>query len=262
MHNADHDSSALDRAIDRAVREMTDAEPRPGLTGRILRRITEPAAASPSRGWLPAAALATAAILVALAGWNLFRPWRPAPVSDSHAAAAPATAEPAPSAAVPPSDPPPPLAAVPPPARQTASTPRREPAPEAIFGARSGQVRPTDAMRQPSVRAERPTVRIDATLSAPDAQGTRVERAAELATLSGDWGRYEAPNGQPAMRLEIKPEVLPDGRIRIEGKISYADAAGPATFSSIIAPGKPTVVWQSDERATPAKLVVTTRVLR
>jgi hypothetical protein len=58
------DRGQLDNAIDRAVREMLDAEPPPGLRGRVIDRIE-----SPRRGfaWIWIAAPVAAAAIVVLA---------------------------------------------------------------------------------------------------------------------------------------------------------------------------------------------------
>ena len=59
----------LDQEIDRAVREMLDAEPRPDLRARVLERIAEPRRQFPLR-WVVLPVAAAALLLLAIAA-----PW-------------------------------------------------------------------------------------------------------------------------------------------------------------------------------------------
>jgi hypothetical protein len=90
--------AALDRAIDRAVRRMTQLDPRPGLRGRVLSRIQ---AAPGKRGLLPRIAFATAAVAVVLLAFVMTRrdpaPANVEPRPAAVAQAAPETAPPSPS---------------------------------------------------------------------------------------------------------------------------------------------------------------------
>ena len=70
-------SAEFDKAIDRAVREMLDVEPRADLQARVMDRIDQQADVASAFRWKIwiSAPLAAAAVLV-LAVWG---PWRPAP---------------------------------------------------------------------------------------------------------------------------------------------------------------------------------------
>jgi hypothetical protein len=89
----------VDRAIDRAVREMMSAEPRPGLRARVLARMAAPA---PRGIWWPRlsfAALAAAALIVVA---TLLRTDVPQPGREAAPPLATRTAPSEPSAAAPP----------------------------------------------------------------------------------------------------------------------------------------------------------------
>jgi hypothetical protein len=93
MSNHNYPRRLLDDAIDRAVHEMMQAEPRPGFRGRVLGKLKEPAGAR--RSWVPRL-LVPAGVVMALiiAGW--LRPAPPvlAPSPDAVAQRAPETAPP------------------------------------------------------------------------------------------------------------------------------------------------------------------------
>jgi len=152
---SDENRGRLDSAIDRAVRGMTQVDPRPGLRHRVTERLHAPA----RRGswWLPALAVPALGALVLLA-IVLSRSPQPQPQMDSQVATfQPAPAPPSPSAqprgVVSASEPP--RAAI-----------RRPHAPgEAIFGPRRNRV--TAA----SIGATRPAAYVDPPFASPPIPG-------------------------------------------------------------------------------------------
>ena len=89
----------LDDAIDRAVRDIMSAEPRPGFRGRVLDRIGNRRHAGLNAAWLPALAGAAAVALIAfaLAPRGSQSPPAPSPAPVSTAVTTPsATVTPAP----------------------------------------------------------------------------------------------------------------------------------------------------------------------
>jgi hypothetical protein len=74
---SDAREARLDRAIDRAVREMMQVDPPPGLDRRVLSRLNGPAARRPVR--LPLYALAAAAVVVFILSGTLIRDVEPPP---------------------------------------------------------------------------------------------------------------------------------------------------------------------------------------
>jgi len=142
MTNHDFRESSVDDAIDSAVREIMQLDPRPGLRRRVLSQLDAPAA---ERSWLPRLILPIGALTcIALTVLVLTRGVQPTP--------------PAPPVATPPTSQIPPSAPASPAPSVTASAPSPlpEPAPttlsakprgaatpvsgESIFGPRSGRV--------------------------------------------------------------------------------------------------------------------------
>jgi hypothetical protein len=156
MNNDDPSSgphSGLDVAIDRAVRQMMQVDPRPGLRRRVLADITR----GPSRraGFFPGFAIAGGILAMLVVVVFVVRRDAPAPPGATSAPATATTArvEPAPiatpSAAVPPTAPPTPGAAgtAPRPARGAHSEPIRMPRIGNVFGSRGSGVTATDTGR-------------------------------------------------------------------------------------------------------------------
>ena len=83
----------LDDAIDRAVHEIMQAEPRPGFRRRVLGKLNEPAA---RRSWVPTLLAPVAALVAVLTIAIWLRPAPPvlAPSPDAVAKRAPETASP------------------------------------------------------------------------------------------------------------------------------------------------------------------------
>jgi hypothetical protein len=71
----------LDEAIDRAVRDIMSAEPRPGLRGRVLERLEHPRTA-----WFTVPRFAAAAAVLASVVLAVFLLTRPAPVEPTSVA--------------------------------------------------------------------------------------------------------------------------------------------------------------------------------
>lgn len=127
---------SLDGAIDEAVREMMQVDPRPGLRHRVARSISAPP--QRRRGFrMGFAALAVAMVVLAsMVVWRSSRPETPvhAPQVAETTPAVPASPLAGPQAVAAPMPTPVP---VPAPTRRGR---RSEPSPEAIFGPRSGRV--------------------------------------------------------------------------------------------------------------------------
>lgn len=144
-YTGQHDSP-LDRAIDRAVRDMMQIDPQPGLRRRVLSRLESPAArrsfAVAPYAWAAAALMILVGVL--LTGHRAIAPASvPAATSQAVETAAPATApaqvrgpEPGPAAATPDraTDKP-----------RVTREPIRMPRVHNVFGARSPAVAATDA---------------------------------------------------------------------------------------------------------------------
>lgn len=135
MRNYPSRESALDHAIDRAVHEMAQVDPRPGLSRRVLRRLESGATAQHTRWTLPrwqgALAAVTALLIVTVALFTLRSP-DAQPVPSTQVATNPPAA-PAPSA-------PEPRAVAPSPTRTAPVARQRERSPESIFGPRHDRV--------------------------------------------------------------------------------------------------------------------------
>lgn len=150
----------LDRAIDRAVRDMVQVDPRPGLSDRVEERLLLPGSVF-HRGLLVPALAAAAAIVVLLGAAGLLRSPAPATAPPAAIAQAPAIS-PAPEAGAPPdvSAPEPAL-----PAPRVA--PRGARAPRNIFGSRSDRISAANVDIAPAV-ADTEAVPVD---DAPFADG-------------------------------------------------------------------------------------------
>lgn len=126
-------AGALDGAIDAAVREMMRVDPRPGLRQRVTRAIGP--RRQPVGGFRAGLAWAAALTIVAAGSVLVLRSPEPAqPPAISRGVTAP------PAAPAVPSTVPHAAAVVPPPGTPRAPAPRREPAPESIFGPRADRV--------------------------------------------------------------------------------------------------------------------------
>ena len=165
----DEHHGRLDRAIDRAVRDMVQVEPRPGLSRRVADRLERPVAGS--FGWLPAVTTA-ATLVVLLTAFALYEP----PVEDQAPATRITSATPSP-AMLPRPEPTPesttvPAAPVPSPAARAAA-PRQRVAPRrtsaSIFGEPTGRVSAADIGSAPD--------------AAPLDSGTDIELAAVPSAL-------------------------------------------------------------------------------
>lgn len=154
MTNNNYPRRLLDDAIDRAVHELVQAEPRPGLRRRVLAKVNAPAKQSswPIRLLLPAGAMA-AVVLVAV--W--LRPVRqpaaetPAPQVVQQQPAAPARQIQAQA----------PIASAPaaPPVVARRSSPRRQPPVQFTFGAPNDRVSATNVTEpvdRPLIHADSP----------------------------------------------------------------------------------------------------------
>ena len=148
MSNHNYPRRLLDDAIDRAVHEMMQAEPRPGFRRRVLGKLKEPAA---RRSWVPTLLVPAAALVAVL----MMAIWmRPAPTAPA-APSPDAVAQRAPQAESP--------------------VAPEKPAPET----RTPSVAPREARRRPPVRHESvpftfgpPTGRATATSVSKPAAGT------------------------------------------------------------------------------------------
>lgn len=118
----------IDDAIDRAVRDIMGAEPRPGLRGRVLERIERPTGLVFS--W-PRLAAAGAVAAAAMLSFMLWRPAPPLPETDLATKTAPVVrpgiVEPRDAAPAPRPVPPPAGAAAPAQAPRRSTTPARQP---------------------------------------------------------------------------------------------------------------------------------------
>lgn len=72
MSNHNYPRRLLDDAIDRAVHEMMQAEPRPGFRRRVLGKLKEPAGAR--RSWVPTLLVPAGVLMAALIMASLLRP--------------------------------------------------------------------------------------------------------------------------------------------------------------------------------------------
>jgi hypothetical protein len=91
-----HDGrSRMDKAIDRAVRDMTSVDPPPGLRRRVFARLSEPSAPSPFRWQMAFAAASVAVLILTFALWRAQPPAVHTP-ADIRASADPASPTPQP----------------------------------------------------------------------------------------------------------------------------------------------------------------------
>jgi hypothetical protein len=147
---------AVDRAIDRAVRQIMSAEPPPGLRRRVMARLEAPA---PRPSLVPRVALAAAALAAVVLAVILLRPSPPAVLDTVRTDAEPATrtvtAPPAPAAEIRP----PARAAVDAPPRRTL-TREAIPMPRIanVFGARAARAEAAAAAVDDVVFSQEDTV--------------------------------------------------------------------------------------------------------
>ena len=151
----------LDHAIDSAVRDMVQVDPRPGLRYRVANRLAEVEAgasrpvadAFARRSTLLATAAAVVLVLAAFV-WLREPSARPeAELVDSTPAASPVASVPAAPAASGPAPGPEPAPMAPAPRVVSPTAPRIPPAREGIFGERTGRIRAANvsAGRSPAV---------------------------------------------------------------------------------------------------------------
>jgi hypothetical protein len=145
MSNHDFHKSSLDDAIDEAVRDIMQVDPRPGLRRRVLSQLDAPAA---SRSWVPRVLVpfgVLATIVLAILFLDRESPIQPTdPAATAASAPAPTVSAPAVTAATTPT---PPSAVAAPPSVSANARPRapRAAAPiaapsESIFGPRRDRV--------------------------------------------------------------------------------------------------------------------------
>jgi hypothetical protein len=259
MSNDNGPGSTLDGAIDHAVREMMQVDPRPGLRQRVLNRLNEPA--RPGR-WIGVGALAAAATLLLTFVTTMDRSPEVQPVPPGQVAVQP-SAEPG---ALPPG----PQAAddgrdkTPAPVVETARG--AEPAPESIFGPRSNQVRGASVPRgvssaagtQTPARASNLTLVV--TITDQRDGVTTAPKTVSMVVTDRQWGRLRSKGDETLLNVDARPEVLPDGRIRVGLTIEYRAAREAAdkhpiptmtkTLSAIVENGKTLTLSESTDPAS------------
>jgi hypothetical protein len=261
---AGHHDTALDRAIDRAVRDMMQVDPPPGLRRRVLSRL----AGTPARRSFVSApyAWAAAALMILVVGMSVARNRTIEP-----AATKVATSQPVPTSA--PDRPAPqvqapvrPLPSPPVPNRGTKS-PRvtneaiRMPRVRNVFGPRSPAVTATDAStrsRRVSARTADALVPIPALLIEPlapmmlgasqaidpavtfanirieltiiDQRADAPAAAAKTLTLLVEdrkSGRIRTGRGNATLNVDASPEIVREGKIRVMLSLEYNPQDSP-----------------------------------
>lgn len=275
--NSDDTQSRFDRAIDFAVREMMQGEPRPHLRQRVLQRVQQ---RPKGIGWLPLSGLTAAAAMLALMfASTMDRSSEPQPVPPGQVAVQPS--------ATPGALPPAPLAAderpeaVP--APQTPAARRStEPAPEAIFGPRNQQVRAASTPAEKAVSAPPPATKdpgrptnLTLTIAIVDQRdgATAPPKTVSMVVANRQWGRVRSTGDETLLNVDAFPEIMSDGRIRVQLTIEYRPARDPngkqpvptttKTLTAIVENGKPLTVSQSaDPSVNRAVRVDVTAVIR
>ncbi len=285
MSNDDRAESALDRAIDHTVREMMHVDPRPGLRQRVLHRLND----RPQRtGWLGVGALATAATFaVVLFAVTIDRPSEPQPASPGQVAVQPSG---------PGAFPPEPPAADEKPAATPApveTATRVEPKPEAIFGPRTDRVRgastpgpgasdplrPIGPIAVPPLQSQAPSkpegtqtaapartaaqlanLKLDVTITDEREGVSTPPKTVSIVTADRQWGRSRSSGPHAVLHVDAQPEILPDGRIRVQLSVEYQPRAqagdkGPVssmtrTITAIVDEGTRLNVSQSADPAS------------
>ncbi|HVL66079.1 MAG TPA: hypothetical protein VM364_02325 [Vicinamibacterales bacterium] len=131
MSNQMRRGTSFDRAIDAALRDMVEVDPRPGLGRRVLRRMDRRRTPVPRAAWLRAAIAGGAALALLTVALLTFRSAGVQPVDPPQVVTQPPAAPAIPHAEPRAADTRPVVAAPP---------GRRQPAPEAIFGERRDRV--------------------------------------------------------------------------------------------------------------------------
>jgi hypothetical protein len=155
----------LDRAIDRAVREMVQVDPLPGLRRRVDEQLHARAGSGLRRPAFLWPALAAATLMIVLVAGLLVRSPGGAPASEAQVAETAAERSQPVAAPARPAPTPAPTTTVPSPAGAPGRPPERAPAreSEAIFGDRNGRLRaanlaaPAAGAVAPAVPAARPS---------------------------------------------------------------------------------------------------------
>lgn len=242
MSNDDGRRSTLDRAIDHAVHDMMQVDPRPGLRQRVLHRLQD---TPHRRGWFGAGALATAAVLVVLFATTLDRRSELQPAPPGQAAvvpsAEPGTPIPGPQTA----DDKPELT----PPSPAAAAKRVAPTPESIFGPRTDQVRGAstgapapssqtgavavaplqapasgtkpESGKEPASVAQLTNLKLDITIT-DDREGVETTpKTVSLVTADRQRGRLRSSAARAVLNVDAHPEILGDGRIRVFMTIDY-----------------------------------------
>ena len=165
MTNNNYPRRLLDDAIDRAVHELVQADPRPGLRRRVIAKVNAPARRSSwvIRLLLPAGAMAA---IVLLALW--LRPVTPPPAERP----APQVVQQQPAAPVPQVQAPAPIVSAPaaPPVVARRGSPRRQPPVQFSFGAPNDRVSATsvtEPVDRPAIPADSPTPAVDLPMALP-----------------------------------------------------------------------------------------------
>jgi hypothetical protein len=256
-----HESgSRLDTAIDRAVRQMMQAEPPPGLRRRVLRRLEAPAA--PFAWWprLGLAAATVAAVLLAVVYLRPATPERPVTPPEQVLAQAPLPVMPppdadGPGASVPVAEPPPAPMTTP---SDPARTPRVERLPDPprvddVFGARPdgrvaaatvdtpGRAEPEiaplqipalagtvamEAQDPPAAQATPPApapvnIRVDLTLT-EEGDDHAAPKTVSMLVASHELGRVRSGADGIILNVDARPSILPDGRVRVVLTLEYS----------------------------------------
>ena len=269
MTNQNFPRRLLDDAIDRAVRELVHADPRPGLRRRVIDRIN-----APRTSWLPALFVPVAALGAVLLAVMLMWPQADVPATPVASAPPAPAADPAPVPSAPVADstaaktPTPPRAA------------KRDEPVQFTFGSRSDRVTATSvpaaqAAQKPGEAAPASTgrteaqavnVRVEVTMTEHREGSADVPRTLSLLVADRDRAQVQSGGaGDLVLRVTARPEILSDQKVRVSLNLNYR---GPRTdtdrqpiahqqdFASIVDSGKPVVVTQWNETGSTRSVKV------
>jgi hypothetical protein len=261
MTNQNFPRPLLDDAIDHAVRELVQTDPRPGLRRRVLDRITAP----PARlAWFPKLLIPASAFAAIALAIVLMRPEPPAPETQVVTTTPPATSTAAPKPAVTPA----PDA----PQAPTRVVKREEPV-QFDFGRRNDRVTATNVQggnatatgQKPNVppvtnpgrgAAQPANVRVEITIT-EQRDDAGPPKTLAITVADGDRAQVQsAGTGDQRLTVSARAEILAEDRVRVSLNLNYRgprSEANPApamltqTFASIAENGKALVVTQSRE---------------
>jgi hypothetical protein len=255
--------SRLDDAIDRAVRDIVQHDPRPGLRRRVLGRMHPPRRRA---ALVTQLAFAGGALVLLVAAAVVLRPapdQPPPPVTQSAASVAREAVPPAP-----PATPAPTL--VTPPQKQPAARITRT-SPPATQGRQGlsipqGRVAATALPDDPAVSAASQLVRIELTIADQQGADEPVRKTLAMVVADGAQGSIRNASGpRGPITVDARPVVTGDS-IRLTVKVNYElrDGAGRQRLGAllnqqvtvVLAPGRPLTVSQAADPGSNRRIGV------